>query len=138
MRHAAILVGAAVTLAALAVAAVPVALAQAATLSVRVGTVDEEIDSCPGLGRVTGLNPAGDNFLAVRAGPGTGYPIVDRLHTGDLLNLCERVADWEGVVYPPSGSSSDCGVDTPLPLQDYSGPCRSGWVFTRFVDVIAG
>ncbi|MGQ0567630.1 MAG: hypothetical protein ACT4OK_21555, partial [Gemmobacter sp.] len=38
---------------------------------------------------VTGLDPNGDNFLAVRSGPGTEYRKIDELHTGDQVRTCD-------------------------------------------------
>lgn len=36
---------------------------------------------------VVGLNPAGDGFLALRAGPGTGHARIGELHNGDAAYL---------------------------------------------------
>ena len=36
---------------------------------------------------VRGLDPNGDGFLAVRSGPGTGYPQIDSLRNGDAAFL---------------------------------------------------
>jgi hypothetical protein len=84
------------------------------------------------IGHVSGLNPRGDNFLAVRTGPDTGTRKVDELHTGDRVFLCDKRGKWWGAVYGPG----DCGVfaatNGPTP---YRGPCRSGWIFERFVTV---
>ena len=40
---------------------------------------------------VRGLDPNGDGFLALRAGPGSGYAEIGRLHNGDsaYLRACE-------------------------------------------------
>lgn len=138
MRHVGLLLGVMVMLASVVVALVSPSFAQTNGLSVRVGDRGEDLDACPSTGRVFNLNPNGDNFLAVRSGPGSQYPLIDRVHTGYILSLCERLADWEGVVYHPTGEWVDCGVNSPLPLQDYSGPCRSGWVFGDYVEGIAG
>lgn len=48
---------------------------------------------------VTGLDPQGDGFLAVRSGPGTGYRKIDELHNGDLVRPCEAKGPWHGVYY---------------------------------------
>ncbi|WP_370048554.1 MULTISPECIES: SH3 domain-containing protein [Salipiger] len=63
---------------------------------------------------VTGLDPNGDGFLALRAGPGSGYAQIGSLHNGDAayLRACEgkwcfvrngalngREARFEGWIY---------------------------------------
>lgn len=98
---------------------------------------DADYDACGSVGMVTGLDPQGDNFLAVRSGPGTGYEQIDSLFSGDEVFLCDRRDRWHGIVYGPPGT--DCGVGSPVAgRQGYLGPCRSGWVFDRYIRVIAG
>ena len=48
---------------------------------------------------VTGLDPNGDGFLAVRTGPGTGYRKIDQLYNGDRVRTCARSGAWFGVYY---------------------------------------
>ena len=48
---------------------------------------------------VTGLNPSGDGFLAVRSGPGTEYGRIDELHNGDMVRTCAMEGQWVGVYY---------------------------------------
>ncbi len=36
---------------------------------------------------VEGLNPAGDNFLSIRSGPGTRYRKVGEVYTGYTINI---------------------------------------------------
>lgn len=93
-----------------------------------------DVGACGALGEVSGLNPKGDNFLAVRDGPATDYAQLDQLHTGDTVNLCDEFEGWYGVVYGP-----DCHVGSPmLERRPYDGPCRSGWVSMRYITVTAG
>ena len=99
---------------------------------------EPDLDACSSAGTVYGLNPQGDNFLAVRAGPGTNYAIRDRLNSGQQLSLCDERGNWLGVVYPRE-AGQDCGLGTPYARsQPYAGPCLSGWVHRRFVRVTAG
>jgi Caspase domain/Bacterial SH3 domain len=56
-------------------------------------------DSCSRLGRVRGLDPNGDNFLAVRTGPGTGFQEIDRIYTDDKVSICSRQGKWYRVKY---------------------------------------
>lgn len=109
------------------------ALAQSA-VPVTVGRYDPELDACGSQGQVTGLNPSGDNFLAVRVGPGVQYEKFDELHKGDVVNICEQQGGWLGIVY----GKEDCGVGTPLPKGPYAGPCRAGWVAEQYIVVTAG
>ncbi len=99
---------------------------------------DVDYDACGGVGRVTGLNPRGDNFLAVRGGPGTKYAMIDRLYTNDLVYVCDGHSGWLGIIYPGDGRT-DCGVGSPVPRRmPYRGPCYSGWVFERYIEIVAG
>jgi Bacterial SH3 domain len=48
---------------------------------------------------VTGLDPNGDGFLAVRTGPGTGHRKIDEIHNGDLVRTCATSGAWVGIYY---------------------------------------
>lgn len=48
---------------------------------------------------VTGLDPQGDGFLAVRSGPGTGYRKIDELYNGDHVRPCDAQGKWHGIYY---------------------------------------
>ena len=50
---------------------------------------------------VSGLDPNGDGYLAVRAGPGTQYRKIDELHNGDIVSRCDARGRWVAVVYGP-------------------------------------
>lgn len=101
---------------------------------VRVGG-PADFDACGVVGVPKGLNPRGDNFLAVRAGPSSRTRMRAKLRPGQRFFICETRGQWVGIVYGRGGS----GVTSPIRRrQAYRGPCRSGWVFRRFVRVIAG
>ncbi len=124
--------------AALALTVAGAASAQS-SIPVMVGTSGPDLDGCHSVGAVVGLDPRGDNFLAVRAGPSSDFTKIDEVYTNDSLWLCEKRGRWWGVVYAPGGELTDCGVASPLPSPEpYFGTCRSGWVFDRYVDMIAG
>ena len=93
----------------------------------------EGLDTCA-LAEVKGLDPRGDNFLAVRAGPGTAYAMRDRLHTGDRVWLFDQVGDWMGIVY--GSTEIECGPETRD--RPYDGPGRTGWVYKRYLKPLAG
>lgn len=130
MRLAAVLLAAATA----ALPALPAA-SQVLDVPVMIGA-DADLDACTGLGRIARLDPQGDGFLAVRAGPSTDYRQIDELYNGDEVHLCQEDGRWWGIVY---GGVGGCGVTSPVARRmAYSGPCRAGWVFGRYVDFIAG
>jgi hypothetical protein len=97
--------------------------------------VDAELDPCA-LGMIVGLDPRGDGFLSVRSGPAANYRELDRLKNGNRVHLCDQKGDWIGIVY---GAVDKCGVGTPWPKKKaYAGPCKHGWVHTRYVKPLAG
>lgn len=100
---------------------------------------DELSDACPSLGRVVGLDPKGDGFLSVREGPAPKERERDRLRSGASVTICDERGPWLGVVYSPNAGSVDCGVSSPRSARvPYDGPCRSGWVHGRFIEIVAG
>lgn len=92
--------------------------------------------ACPGEGEVVGLDPQGDNFLSVRSGPGgRGYRELDRIHSGQRVKICDLNGPWLAVVYIQNENTEACDVGRPWGLrQTYTGPCRQGWVFFRYID----
>ena len=112
------------------------ALAQQPQVPVLAGG-EADYDACGSQGVVRGLDPNGDGFLAVRGGPSSKHGMLDKIYNGMIVNLCDERGNWLGVVY--SHETADCGVGTPWPRrQAYSGPCRSGWVYRKFVADYAG
>jgi hypothetical protein len=96
-----------------------------------------KLDACGGLGEVRGLNQSGDGFLAVRMGPGSKYPMIDRLYNGNQVYFCASHGKWIGIVY--GKPAQDCGLSSPLPKrQPYKGPCQSGWAHRNWLALIAG
>jgi len=128
----------AVLLAALLVGAS--ALAATPDRPVRIGTVAPDLDACLSQGEVTGLNPRGDNYLTVRAGPGRDARDIGRLGPGHIVNVCEERGEWLGIVFGPAGRpEEDCGVGSNIPRpRAYDGPCHSGWVAARYIRIVAG
>lgn len=53
-----------------------------------------EWDACGSLGEVRGLKADGDGFLAVRAGPGADYAMLDRLDNGRQVYVCATRGRW--------------------------------------------
>jgi hypothetical protein len=97
---------------------------------------------CSG-GVVVDLDPHGDGFLAVKAGPGLNYARIDKLyHNGAQVWICSERGDWWGIVYDWSGKWAEkCNVSESIAWpkrMPYTGPCRSGWVHKRWVKGVAG
>jgi len=98
---------------------------------------EPDLDACTSLAIVAGLK---HSLLAVRGGPGSDRRQVDSLANGQELYICDssQKSPWVGVVYA-KGQRIECGVTSPSgSLHAYAGPCRHGWVSTRWVKVIAG
>jgi hypothetical protein len=107
-----------------------------------IGKAGNDLDACLSTGEVTGLNPAGDNFLAVRAAPAVGARMIGRLGPRHMVHMCDDTPDgqWLGIVYSddPRGETV-CEVGSPVARpQPYRGPCRSGWVAARHILLVAG
>lgn len=98
-------------------------------------------DACGGVGRVVNLDPKGDNFLSMRAGPGGKYREVTRLGPHErYLYMCDERGPWIGIVLGGGAAGrSGCGVMESIERrQAYKGPCLSGWVHRRYVELYAG
>jgi hypothetical protein len=102
----------------------------------------EDLDACGSWAEVSGLNPKGDGFLAVRGGPGTDHALRDRLREGDGFFVCGMSSNgkWLAIVYPRAGQTADaCEVSGAVPkAHAYRGPCASGWVNAAWVRILAG
>jgi len=107
---------------------------------VQIGLDGPQFDACGSNGRVVGLNPNGDNFLAVKSSPSLSARRTDKLGPGQEVHVCDTVGEWHSIVYEPSGGpSARCGVTSPVEApRAYSGPCQSGWVFAKYIDIYAG
>ncbi|WP_442679978.1 hypothetical protein ACSBM8_01870 [Sphingomonas sp. ASY06-1R] len=116
------------------VAAPGLTAASAPSVPVHYGGSTED-DACSDFGVVAGLDPKGDNYLSVQSGPGgKPYRQLDRVHTDQRLLVCEEKGMWLGVVYSKGHNDADCGVTSPRAQRAaYRGPCRSGWVYRKYV-----
>ena len=83
-------------------------------------------------GYVVGVKPvsqynhnAGNGFLAVRTGPGSGYSQLGELYRGDEIAVWDRDGSW----YRVQCMSGRC-------LNPYWGqPDPNGWVYGRYLDI---
>ncbi len=99
---------------------------------------DRTLDACSSTGVVIDLDPAKSGFLSVRAGPGLQFAELDRILSRQELWLCRESGPWYGVVYGKD-AGEQCGVSTSWPVRKpYAGPCRAGWVHSRYVRLRAG
>lgn len=82
---------------------------------------------------VGGLDPAGDNFLALRTGPGSGYPMILPMGPGTFVNVLRRNGKWlfveledgtRGWAYRSYILEGDApgGEDAPPPLEPAETP----------------
>lgn len=103
---------------------------------VQIGSV-EDLDACLSLGAVL---ENGSETLKVHVAPSASSAHIDSLAGGTRVYLCSVSRDgaWHGVVYP-SEPDQECGVSAPVKEQrQYTGPCKSGWVQEKGIEVIAG
>jgi hypothetical protein len=89
-------------------------------------------------GVVHNLDPKGDGFLAVKAGPGLHYERIDKLFNGKQVIMCDQKGVWHGIVYTKTRQGYAmwryCNVDEMVNRPKgankkdlpYTGPCR-GW-----------
>jgi hypothetical protein len=132
-----------------------------ATVANRAAQGDENVvaDEVTATARPVRIGELGPNFRACSAAgttrnlktgealPVSSAPFENAGDTGGVPSLarffiCTRSHDqkWFGIVYDEDGTLAErCGVSEPVTRRrDYDGPCRSGWVQSAFVKVIAG
>ena len=114
----------------------PTAAISAAT-PVRVGEAGPAFRACQAAGTPRGAEP-----LPVRPGPFEAAPVTGGIAPDARFFVCTRSIDqkWMGIVFDPAGALSPaCGVSAPAPARaEYAGPCRSGWVGSAGVRLVAG
>jgi hypothetical protein len=112
----------------------------AATRAVRIGELGPNFAACSAAGTTRNLKPG--EALPVRWAPFDNAGESGRVAARARFFICARSLDqkWFGIVYDEDGSLAErCGVTEPITRRrDYDGPCRSGWVQSAFVKVIAG
>lgn len=109
-------------------------------VAVRVGEMGPSFDACVHAGTTRHVREG--ERLPVRAAPFDSAEETGGIVSGGRFFVCSRSQDqkWLGVVYEGDGALSEaCGVSSPaVRRQDYAGPCRSGWVSSALVRLIAG
>ena len=83
-------------------------------------------------GYVVGVRPldqydhaAGNGFLAVRSGPGTGFGQIGEMYLGDEISVWERQGNWL-YVYCMSGQCL-------APL--WGAPTPQGWAYGKYLSI---
>lgn len=107
---------------------------------VRIGELGAAFQACGAAGTTRKLR-AGES-LPLRSAPFDNAAETGAVEAGARFFICTRSHDqkWFGIVAADDGSlAEECGVSEPVTRRrDYAGPCRSGWVQSAFVKVIAG
>jgi hypothetical protein len=107
---------------------------------VRVGEMGPNFAACAGAG--TTRNIQAGQSLPVRAAPFDEAAESGAIAAGQRFFICTRSHNqkWLAVVYDESGTlAARCGVSSPSTTRRaYAGPCRSGWVASAFVRLVAG
>jgi hypothetical protein len=100
---------------------------------VKIGAAGPDIDACPSLGELK-------DRTVVRGRPDSGAATVIELTRGSRVHVCGTTKDgkWTSVVIALDGLI-DCQVSTPVSRpQSYRGPCKSGWIATSVLRIVAG
>lgn len=107
---------------------------------VRIGEAGPAFRACQAAGTPRDVDPA--SILPVRAAPFESTATSGRIAAGARFFVCTRSIDqrWMGIVYEDGGTlAPGCGVSAPAPRRvAYAGPCKSGWVASAAVRLIAG
>lgn len=110
------------------------------SVPVRIGELGASFNACNAAGTTRNLEEGGS--LQVRAAPFDAAEETGTIPAGARFFVCTRShdQDWMGVVFHEGGAlDPSCGVSGPVTArQNYEGPCRSGWVSSAFVKLVAG
>lgn len=110
---------------------------------VRIGELGPSFPACNATGMTRNL--AQGETLSVRAAPFDTAPETGQVPGNARFAICSRSHDqkWLGIVFDEAGpgqwgTGQDCGVSAPVTSRRaYEGPCRSGWVSSPFVKLVA-
>ncbi|ASR52088.1 hypothetical protein [Blastomonas fulva] len=97
---------------------------------------DDGLDPCA-LGEITG---AGEGAIMVFPADDTSPDAIDFLSDGERVWMCDSddASDAIGIIYTRE-PDADCKVGSPVSADRvYAGPCKSGWINSEWVKVIAG
>ncbi len=97
------------------------------------------MDACGGIGRVSSFDPGSDGSLPVRETPSPRGRQAGLLAPGTLVWLCDVEGDFQGIVYAEETYQDlgDCRVSRPIAQPEpYDGPCASGWVLAKRLQLV--
>ena len=107
---------------------------------VRIGDLGPNFAACSGAG--TTRHIAAGAKLAVRSAPFEAAAEIGGVAAGARFFVCTRSLNqkWMGIVYQEGGALAEsCGVSEPVTSRRaYDGPCKSGWVSSALVKLVAG
>lgn len=107
---------------------------------VRIGELGPNFRACSAAGTTRSLKSG--EALTVRSAPFENAGETGGVAERARFFICTRSHDqkWFGIVFDEDGTlARRCAVSEPVTRRrDYDGPCRSGWVQSAFVKVIAG
>jgi hypothetical protein len=107
---------------------------------VRIGELGPSFQACSAAGTPNAMKVG--EALPVRSAPFDDAGQTGSVKSRARFFICTRSLDqkWFGIVFDEGGTLAErCGVSEPVTRRrDYDGPCRSGWVQSAFVKVIAG
>lgn len=92
---------------------------------------EEDLDACGGSGIVLV-----DTVLITKNSEGyVDFNTV--VPAGTTVSFCDGDEGYTGVVIEEEGM--DCKTGSPVtPRKDYDGPCKSGWIKSLFLELLAG
>lgn len=106
---------------------------------VRVGELGASFAACGHAGTTRRVDAGA---VPVKAAPFDTAAAAGQVPAGARFFICSRSHDqrWLGVVWAPDGTlAPGCGVSQPAAARGpYAGPCRSGWVSSAAVKLVAG
>jgi len=100
----------------------------------------DDLDACMSSGHVANLSSGPDGFLAVKESPNIKAARIDKLFNNQRVWICSESKNkqWLGVVYTKN-TNQDCGVSQSIKTKKpYKGPCQSGWVSSKWINIDAG
>lgn len=107
---------------------------------IRIGGDGPDFDACGTFAEVAEYDAESDDKPYVHDAPSTSTKSRDILAAGQGVQICVSESGMSGIVYPSEDQTvDDCGTASPAASEEnYTGPCRSGWVEKRFLEMIAG
>ena len=97
---------------------------------------EPNLDGCGATDVIRGVSRRGDGFLAVRSGSGTKYKMIDKFYrNGKNVTMCDDKGKWVGIIYGKNCGEANDNIPKRKP---YEGSCKSGWIFEKYIRLIAG